>query len=168
MAAEFAELVIVGRKLAHREQAVNHKHHGDQRDHERDNGGIGSAKEKIALEHLGDPPHGIVADQDRRDESHVSPHKKTEEQSARALRPIQPGGPMTFSCPLIQSNPSNDIGFVTHWIAPSLCLRIEHWRRLIEFVECLRLKKFLSENCAVAYWTLVQVAILRVRRLHPS
>src|SRR4030095_16696957 len=98
--------------------AMKHEHHGNQGDHERNKDGIRSTKEEIALEHFGDPPHGIIADQDRRDESHMAPHKKTEEQSTRALGPIQPGGPVTFPRPSIQSGSGNDIDFVIHGIAP--------------------------------------------------
>src|SRR5215510_15796760 len=94
---------------------MQHEHHGNQRDDERNKDGIGSTKEEIAFEHLGHPPHRILADQDRRDESHVSPHEKTKEQTAGALGPIQPRGPVTFSRPSIQSNTGNDIDFIVHW-----------------------------------------------------
>ena len=63
------------------------------------------AEDKLALEHFRDPPHRVVADQDRRDERHVSPHKQPEEQSTGALDEIQPRGPVTFARPLIQSYP---------------------------------------------------------------
>src|SRR5262249_50192955 len=99
---------------------MKHEHHGNQGDHERNKDGIGSTKEEIASEHLGPPPHPTLADQDRRDESHVPPHKKAEEQATRALSPIQPGGPVTFPRPLIQSNSSDDIDFVAH--CPSLSI----------------------------------------------
>jgi hypothetical protein len=72
----------------------------------------------LTFEHFGDPRHGIVADQDRRDEGHVSPHEKTEEQSTGTLNKVQPRRPMTFSRPLIQSNSGNDIHIAIHDIAP--------------------------------------------------
>src|SRR5262245_41852303 len=99
---------------------MEHEHHGNQRDHERNKDGIGSTKEEIALEHLCHPTHRILTDQDRRDERHVSPHEKTKEQTPGALCPIQPRGPVTFSLPLIQSNSSDDIDFVAH--CPSLSI----------------------------------------------
>src|SRR5512132_1547682 len=44
----------------------------------------------------------------------MAPHKKTEEQSTRALGPIQPGGPVTFPRPSIQSGSGYDIDFIVH------------------------------------------------------
>jgi hypothetical protein len=109
--------VPVRRKLPHREQAMQNEHERNHRDHERDNGGIRFAEDKLPLEHFGHPPHGIVANQDRRHECHVSPHEKAEEQSTRALNEVELRGPVTFSRPLIQSNPGDDIefGLIIHW-----------------------------------------------------
>src|SRR5262245_58858369 len=104
---------------------MEHEHHGNQRDHERNKDGIGSAKEEIALEHLGHPPHRILADQDARDEGHMAPHKKTEEQTAGALSPIQPGGPVTFPRPLIQSGSGDDIDFTVHCTSLSIVQLLE-------------------------------------------
>src|SRR5262245_51196635 len=97
---------------------MEHEHHRNQRDHERNKTGIRSTKEEIAFEHLGHPPHRILADQDRRDESHVSPHEKTKEQTAGAVGPIQPGWPVTFSRFLIQSGSNDDIDFTVHLYLP--------------------------------------------------
>jgi hypothetical protein len=65
VAAKFSKLVIVGGKLAHREQAVNHKHYRNQRDNCDHDTGIAPAENKLTLKHLGHPPHRILADQDR-------------------------------------------------------------------------------------------------------
>ena len=117
VAAEFSVLVIVGGKLAHCEEAVEHEHKCDESDDRADQAGVALAEKHLPFEHPGDPIHSIVADQNRRDESHVSPHEETEKQSARALRKIQPRGPVTFSRSLIQSDTGNDIelGLVIHW-----------------------------------------------------
>ena len=114
VAAKVAILEKIRRELPHGQSSVEHKHHRNEGNHARDNGGVGSAKEELALEHLRDPPHRILADQDARDEGHMAPHKKTEEQTTGALGQIQPGGPVTFPRPLIQSGSGNDIDFTVH------------------------------------------------------
>src|SRR5215510_13721787 len=123
MAAKVVILTKIRRELPHGQTSVEYKHHRNQCDHARDNGGVGSAKKELALEHLRDPPHRILADQDARDESHMAPHKQTEEQTAGALNQIQPGGPTTFSPLLIQSDPGNDTDFVGHCASLSTASR---------------------------------------------
>src|SRR5215510_3805330 len=96
VAAKVAILAKIRRELPHGQRRVEHKHHRNQGDHARDNGGVGSAKEELALEHLRDPPHRILADQDARDERHMAPHKQTEEQTVFFLKLRQPPRPTLF------------------------------------------------------------------------
>src|SRR5262249_18355243 len=123
VATKVAILEKISRELPHGQSSVEHKHHRNQCDHARDNGGGGAAKEELALEQLRDPPHPILSDQDARDERHMAPHKQTEEQTAGALNQIQPGGPMTFARLLIQTDPGNDTDFVVHCASLSTASR---------------------------------------------
>ena len=61
-------------KLTHRKQRVQDDERNDRRDGDRDNPRIGPAEEEIAFEEFRDGPHGILAEEDRRNEGHVHPH----------------------------------------------------------------------------------------------
>jgi hypothetical protein len=58
---------------------VEHEHHRDQRNDGGNDAGVALPEEELALEHFRDPPHGVFADENGRDERHVPPHEKTKE-----------------------------------------------------------------------------------------
>src|SRR6266542_1428862 len=109
MTAETPVLLKVSRKFAHRQKTVEHEHHRNQGNDRGDDTGVPCAKNKLPLEHPRDPPHGVVADQDSRDERHVAPHEQTEKKAARALHNVESRRPPAFPCFLVQSSSSDDI-----------------------------------------------------------
>jgi hypothetical protein len=62
VAGETFVLLKVRRKFSHGEQAMEYEHERNQGDDCGDDAGIAFAEDKLSLEHLGYPPHGIVAD----------------------------------------------------------------------------------------------------------
>ena len=66
---------------------------------------VRAAEEEVALEELGDRPHRVVADQDRRHEEHVAPHEQREDEAGDALRRGR-GAPASGSCAPVPARPT--------------------------------------------------------------
>jgi hypothetical protein len=109
MTAKTPVLLKVSRKFAHRQKSVEHKCYRNLGNDRRDHTGITLTEKKPALEHLRDPPHDVLADEDGRDESHVAPHEQAEKKTARALQNIKSRRPTAFSRFLVQSDSGDDI-----------------------------------------------------------
>ena len=118
VATEGAVLTVVDRKFAHREQGVRDDQRDDAGDHARDDHRIGPAEEEIALEEFGDHPHGVLAEQDRRDESHVYPHEKRKHETGGALRQVKSRRPMAAPRGVGQTNTGNHRAAVFHREVP--------------------------------------------------
>ena len=88
-----AVLTPVDRELAQRQPGMQDEHGEDEGDEGRNQPRVRLAEQRLALEQARHPPHGIVAEQDRRHEEHVQPHEQAEKQTGQSFGPRRNGRP---------------------------------------------------------------------------
>jgi cell division septation protein DedD len=120
MIAEISVLLKVGGQLTHRQESMEHEQDHDQSNNRGNDTRVALPKNKLSLEHPRHPPHGVVADEDGRDERHVAPHEQTEKKPARALCDVKPRRPVTLASLLVQCRSGDDIDRLTHDKLPAV------------------------------------------------
>jgi len=76
MTPETFVFLKVRRELTHRQKAMCHEHQRNQSNDRCDDTRVTLTENKLPFEHPRHPPHGVLANKDGGDKSHVAPHEQ--------------------------------------------------------------------------------------------